>query len=60
MKHDWYIDEDGEVDMFRLEVDPTVNDFRGHNGPQCSRCQEFFCVWCDPGWRDLECPVTPS
>lgn len=48
MKHDWYIDQDGNVDVWRLE-------YEYHNGPKCRRCLEAFCEHCEPGIWDEEC-----
>lgn len=48
MKHKWYLDERGEVDIFRVDA--------GHcNGPECMRCGERFCHHCEPPYED-ECP----
>ena len=48
LKHDWYTDEDGDIDIFRL-------DYGIHNGPQCRRCHEAFCYHCDRGIWDEPC-----
>lgn len=49
MKHDWYLNEDGRIDIWRL-------DYGYHNGPQCRRCQEMFCHHCERNRWDEECP----
>lgn len=49
MKHDFYTDEDGDIDVFRLDVDY-------HNGPECRRCHEIWCHHCEPDREDEECP----
>lgn len=48
MKHDWYLDEDRDIDIWRM-------DSGFHNGPQCRRCQKLFCHHCDPNCYDEEC-----
>lgn len=48
MKHDWYLDDEGFIDIWRLDEDY-------HNGPQCMRCQQFFCKHCNRDWKDYEC-----
>lgn len=48
--HEWYLDEDGYIDMWRLDEDY-------HNGPACSLCGEYICEHCLPDWKELECPV---
>lgn len=47
-KHDFYLDAEGKRDDWRLEV----ND---HNGPQCRRCGEAFCLNCHPEELEAEC-----
>lgn len=48
MKHDWYTDEDGEVDIWRVE--------EGHcNGPECQRCGRSYCHHCRPDCYSEEC-----
>ena len=54
MKHDWYLDEDGHVDVFRFDGD-------AHNGPECRRCGWFGCHHCERAYykNDIfeeECP----
>lgn len=49
MLHDFYTDEDGDIDMFYLD-----NDY--HNGPGCRRCGDFWCHHCDRGILDEVCP----
>lgn len=49
VKHDWYLDSDEEVDVFRVDSIP-------HMGPQCQRCGDAFCVLCDPERMNEECP----
>lgn len=49
-KHDWELDEDGEIDIFAME-----NGF--HNGPRCRRCYHSPCVHCTPNWDEGECIV---
>lgn len=41
MKHDWILDEDGEIDVWQLSTGY-------HNGPRCYRCGEAFCEHCYP------------
>lgn len=48
IKHDWYRDEDGNIDIFRLDMDY-------HNGPQCVRCYFTFCHHCRPEAYDEPC-----
>lgn len=49
MKHDWVLDQDGDIDIWQLEMDP-------HNGPRCLRCDRAFCEHCKPEIYDEECP----
>lgn len=49
MKHDLYLDEDGDIDIFRL-------DEGYHNGPECRRCGDIWCHHCEPNKEDEECP----
>lgn len=49
MKHDWYLDEDGEIDVWRME-------YGYHNGPGCRRCEKIWCQHCEPEIWDQECP----
>ena len=49
-KHDWIRDEDGEIDMW-------VMDVGFHNGPGCKRCGASFCEHCDPDYDEEECVV---
>lgn len=39
-KHEWYLDENGEIDMFAYQEDY-------HNGPVCKNCGYFYCEHCD-------------
>lgn len=52
-KHDFYLDDRGEVDEWRHEYDI-------HNGPWCKLCDEPFCIWCDAEDIEGECPGEPS
>ena len=45
--HDLHRDEDGDIDTYRLDVDPSEWDSRGHNGPGCKKCHKVWCVWCE-------------
>lgn len=47
-KHLWYKNENGEIDMWRLDVG-------FHNGPECQVCHASFCVYCTPNFDDEEC-----
>ena len=49
-KHDWFCDEDGEIDMWAME-----SGF--HNGPMCQRCYHSECHHCNPYWDNDECIV---
>lgn len=49
-KHLWYKDDNGDVDMWRV-------DHGLHNGPECEICGECFCEHCDPDWADDECEI---
>jgi hypothetical protein len=50
VKHDWQLDEKGEIDEFAFV-------FRGaHNGPKCLRCGRYACQFCVPSIYDEECP----
>lgn len=49
-KHDWYRDDNGEIDMWFMDVG-------FHNGPGCKRCHATFCEHCDPDWDEEECTV---
>lgn len=50
-EHDWYRNEDGEIDEFAFDADY-------HNGPMCKRCYYSFCVHCDPnGWNKKLCVI---
>lgn len=49
MKHDFYLDENGDIDDFFLDYDI-------HNGPGCQRCHDGWCRWCHPERKDEECP----
>lgn len=48
IKHDWARNEDGSIDIFRLEVGY-------HNGPECIRCGHIFCEHCRPEDYDEPC-----
>lgn len=37
--HDWYLDEDGDIDTFAME-------YGNHNGPMCKRCSYSYCHHC--------------
>jgi hypothetical protein len=50
MKHDFYTDKRGEIDVWRLDIDY-------HNGPACRRCGKCECEHCED-WLDEECPST--
>lgn len=43
--HDWYEDEDSNVDM-------TAMMYGAHNGPICKRCGIGICEHCEPDWAD--------
>lgn len=49
-KHDWYKDEDGNIDEFAFE-------WAFHNGVVCKRCQKTYCVHCDPNYDNDKCIV---
>lgn len=49
-KHDWELDEDGEIDTWAMENG-------NHNGPVCRRCYHTPCVLCEPNWEEGECVV---
>lgn len=49
MKHKWYLEPNGDIDVWRLEYDI-------HNGPQCMRCKQSFCEHCRPKIFEDECP----
>jgi len=54
MKHDWYLDYDGKIDVWRMS--------EGYcNGPECRRCGWIGCEHCAESYydRDIyeeECP----
>jgi hypothetical protein len=48
IKHDFYKDPLGEVDVWRIESDY-------HNGPQCMRCGWGACHHCSPEIYDEDC-----
>lgn len=48
MKHDWYKDEDGNIDEWAWESGY-------HNGVICKRCGESFCVHCTPNYDETKC-----
>ena len=55
-KHDWYLNEDGDIDVWQL-------DEGFHNGPRCRSCGYTFCEHCNPdGYNSMcvrdwhECP----
>lgn len=50
MKHDFYTDPSGEVDIWYLD-----QDF--HNGPGCRACHGSWCEHCHSDVYDEECPV---
>lgn len=45
--HKLILNEDGEVDIFRLDVDH-------HNGPECELCGESWCHHCQPEIKKCE------
>ena len=47
-RHDWYLDDDGLIDIWRL-------DYGYHNGPECRRCHDSFCHHCEPDCYDSTC-----
>lgn len=49
-KHDWYTDEDGSIDVWR--VDSGI-----HNGPECKRCGYSFCHHCNSDGYGTKCYV---
>lgn len=49
MKHRFYTDADGRVDVWRLDQDI-------HNGPECMRCGILFCEHCSPRRLTEDCP----
>jgi len=49
-KHLWYKEDDGEIDLWRLDVG-------FHNGPACQVCGESFCVNCNKDWENTECRI---
>lgn len=49
MKHDWILEPNGDIDVWRLEYEYC-------NGPECRRCGEAFCEHCYPKLWDEECP----
>lgn len=49
MLHDFYKDEDGDIDIWRV-------DEGYHNGPECIRCGEIACHHCAPWVYTEECP----
>ena len=50
-EHDWYRDEDGNIDEFAME-------YGYHNGPACKRCGYSFCEHCKPnGWNEEPCII---
>ncbi|MFI9845159.1 hypothetical protein ACIHFD_49630 [Nonomuraea sp. NPDC051941] len=64
MKHQFKLDEDGEVDLFAV-----ANDWEFHNGPWCLTCKDTWCVHCHPersleeecpGWRRDDCSRWPT
>lgn len=38
--------KDGKADEFALDIDPTPDDSRGHNGFMCTVCWDTICVHC--------------
>lgn len=48
-EHDWGREKDGSIDEFALE-----NGF--HNGPRCKRCNDSFCVHCEPNGYETHKP----
>jgi hypothetical protein len=55
VKHQWFLEKDGKRDDSKLDVYPTPDDFRGHNGPMCQRCGLLFCIHCQPELLESEC-----
>lgn len=49
MKHDWVLNEHGDIDFWRLAEGY-------HNGPECIRCGQTFCEHCSPECYNEECP----
>lgn len=53
MKHDWELNEDGEINTWVWEI--------GHcNGPRCKRCGYSPCEHCEPDWEETECKGSES
>lgn len=48
MKHDFYTKR-GVIDTFRYQF----GDY--HNGPECRRCGECWCMHCESDRLDEEC-----
>ncbi len=51
MKHDWDLDEDGEIDTMRVDGGLCY-------GPQCKRCERAACQLCEHKIYEEECPGT--
>ena len=50
MRHQWRLNESGEIDTFAYE-------FHTHNGPVCRLCGFWFCEHCEPEcYDDDDCP----
>lgn len=49
-KHDWKLDEDGEIDLWAMSVGYC-------NGPVCKRCHTSVCEICNPDYDKEECEV---
>lgn len=48
-EHDWERKKDGSIDEFAIE-----SGF--HNGPRCKRCNDSFCVHCEPDGYETHKP----
>ena len=48
--HLWAKDENGDIDMFAFEEDY-------HNGPRCTKCDDYFCAHCTPNWAETKCSI---
>lgn len=48
-EHDWVREKDGSIDEFAME-----GGF--HNGPRCKRCNDSFCVHCEPDGYETHKP----
>lgn len=48
--HQFAVDEDGAIDVWRLE-------YEHHNGPECLACDATFCEHCNPEVYTEPCPA---